>query len=145
MRPQALIVLVLWTLSSCRHNRHDVDISGCYKSVKGDPVAWWQSEEIDGIAIGPHLNLMPDSTFIYETCGTTFQGHWTQDDKNLFLYQTSYHIRWRDSSLTDQQHIKLMSDEFFEFDIVDGRLVAIFKNERSKKRSRLTLEKITGS
>ncbi len=87
--------------------------------------------------IGSSLNLTPDSTFLYITCGNQMTGHWLQVSDSMLLYVITNVYR-SDSLKSSNAQIP---DEPLIFHIRKAQLYRIFASSGSDKSVELLKKK----
>lgn len=82
-------------------------------------------------AIGDELNIKPDSTYQYTTCGNIHAGNWYTRNDSLFLIVTTN--QWRNDSLRKYSAPPLISKIHIGFKINDDELERIWLSSDGKK------------
>ncbi|SCY35058.1 hypothetical protein SAMN05192588_2421 [Nonlabens sp. Hel1_33_55] len=145
LRQVGFFLCVLLVFNSCTPSlKEDDNLLGCYKSShvkKWELRALKRSINPQAIAMGPALNLMAENKFIYDSCGTTYEGDWIREGDSIFLKYTSYHVRAHPCDDTDQEHAEKTPDAFFKFKITESYLVAAFDGISVDKRMWMPMKK----
>lgn len=134
MRLFAILILVIF-ISSCSSN-DNICITK-YKSVRYSKFEQYWNYLFRGIntfAVGSEIELKPDSTYKYTTCGNIITGTWCTSEDSLFLKVLTN--RWRNDSLNTygfEGKMPEIAKEPIVFIFDDNSMDAVHINKKGRK------------